>query len=80
MQRLLLIGKNDWFEAQTSLTRAGYSVRLVSPEDRQLSEAFEAFATLSVFCAAARAKVATVELAGSAKQALENLHTSAIKR
>jgi hypothetical protein len=40
----------------------------------------EAFATLSVFCAAAKAKVATVELAGAAKDALENLHTSSIKR
>jgi tetratricopeptide (TPR) repeat protein len=40
----------------------------------------EAFATLSVFCAAAKVRVATVELAGAARSALENLHTSSIKR
>lgn len=44
MQRLLLIGTKDWFEVQTSLTKAGYAVRLMSPEDRHLQEEFEAFA------------------------------------
>ena len=44
MQRLLLIGTKDWFEVQTSLTTAGYAVRLLSPDDRQLLEEFEAFA------------------------------------
>src|ERR1700738_299216 len=44
MQRLLLIGTKDWFEVQSSLTKAGYAVRLLSPDARQLPEEFEAFA------------------------------------
>lgn len=44
MQRTLLIGTKEWFEVQTSLTTAGYGVRLLSPDESQLSEEFEAFA------------------------------------
>lgn len=44
MQRILLIGTKDWFDVQRSLTTAGYAVRLLSPEHRQLPEEFEAFA------------------------------------
>jgi DNA-binding response OmpR family regulator len=44
MQRLLLIGTKDWFEVRTALTAAGYSVRLMSPDERRLEEEFEAFA------------------------------------
>ena len=44
MQRLLLIGTKDWFEVRNSLTKAGYAVCLMSPENRQLQEEFEAFA------------------------------------
>jgi DNA-binding response OmpR family regulator len=44
MQKLLLIGTKDWFEVQTSLTTAGYAVRLLSPDARQLAEDFEEFA------------------------------------
>lgn len=44
MQKLLLIGIKDWFDVQTSLTTAGYDVRLMSPDDLKLQEKFEAFA------------------------------------
>jgi two-component system alkaline phosphatase synthesis response regulator PhoP len=44
MQRILLIGTKDWFEVQASLTKAGYAVRLLSPDTRHLPEEFEEFA------------------------------------
>ncbi|MCW3100327.1 MAG: uncharacterized protein JWL77_5945 [Chthonomonadaceae bacterium] len=44
MQRILLIGTKEWFEVQASLTKAGYAVRLLSPDVRQLPEEFEEFA------------------------------------